>query len=133
MTKEIYLFNPENDMALANFTPYYKAPKEIIRMANDLSVLPSWYAPEGSIIKVNSLLQADLQKRQCPVPELTPQVEWCDTWENAPYRPWGWNPSLLHTLRQSGVNENSLVGRTDPKTSFPIRTPALHRDFTIFY
>ena len=76
MTKEIYLFNPENDMALAYFTPYYKAPKEIIRMANDLSVLPSWYAPEGSIIKVNSLLQADLQKRQCPVPELTPQVEW---------------------------------------------------------
>lgn len=109
MTKEIYLFNPENDMALANFTPYYKAPKEIIRMANDLSVLPSWYAPEGSIIKVNSLLQADLQKRQCPVPELTPQVEWCDTWENAPYRPWGWNPSLLHTLRQSGVNENFLL------------------------
>lgn len=40
MRNEIYLFNPENDMALANFTPYYKAPSEIIRMANDLSVLP---------------------------------------------------------------------------------------------
>ena len=41
MRNEIYLFNPENDMALANFTPYYKAPSEIIRMANDLSVLPA--------------------------------------------------------------------------------------------
>lgn len=39
MRNEIYLFNPENDMALANFTPYYKAPSEIIRMANDLSYL----------------------------------------------------------------------------------------------
>ena len=39
MRNEIYLFNPENDMALANFTPYYKAPSEIIRMANDLSAV----------------------------------------------------------------------------------------------
>ena len=66
MRNEIYLFNPENDMALANFTPYYKAPSEIIRMANDLSVLPAWYAPEGSTIKVDSLSRVSLWREQCP-------------------------------------------------------------------
>ena len=37
MEKAVYYFNPENDMALANFTPYYKAPAEIVRMADELA------------------------------------------------------------------------------------------------
>lgn len=109
MTEEIYLFNPENDMALANFTPYYKAPEEIVHMANDLSVLPAWYAPQNSIIKVDSLLRASLLKEQSPAPELIPQVEWIDSWKDLPYRPWGWNPSLLHTLQTSGVSPKHLL------------------------
>lgn len=109
MIKEIYLFNPENDMALANFTPYYKAPTEIIQMSKDLSVLPAWYAPQGSMIKLDSLSQADLLKEQCPFPELIPQVEWSDSWDNVPYRPWGWNPSLLHALQMAGISSQYLL------------------------
>lgn len=109
MIKEIYLFNPENDMALANFTPYYKAPTEIIQMSKDLSVLPAWYAPQGSMIKLDSLSQADLLKEQCSFPELIPQVEWSDSWDNVPYRPWGWNPSLLHALQMAGISSQYLL------------------------
>jgi hypothetical protein len=109
MIKEIYLFNPENDMALANFTPYYKAPTEITQMSKDLSVLPAWYAPQGNIIKLDSLSQADLLKEQCPFPELIPQVEWSSSWENVPYRPWGWNPSLLHALQMAGISSQYLL------------------------
>ena len=36
-------------------TPYYKVPAEIQRMAADLSVLPAWYAPAGSIVKLPSI------------------------------------------------------------------------------
>lgn len=109
MRNEIYLFNPENDMALANFTPYYKAPSEIIRMANDLSVLPAWYAPEGSMIKVDSLSRVSLWREQCPVSDFLPDVIWSDEWENMPYKPWGWSPSLLYTLRKAGVNDSFLL------------------------
>lgn len=109
MIKEIYLFNPENDMALANFTPHYKAPTEIIQMSKDLSVLPAWYAPQESMIKLDSLSQADLLKEQCPFPELIPQVEWSDSWDNVPYRPWGWNPSLLHALQMAGISSQYLL------------------------
>lgn len=44
MCVEIFYFNPEQDMALANNTPYYKMPAEIGRMADDLAVLPAWFA-----------------------------------------------------------------------------------------
>ena len=40
MASKLYLFNPEHDMALANFTPYYQPPQEIVRMGEDLSYLP---------------------------------------------------------------------------------------------
>lgn len=109
MRNEIYLFNPENDMALANFTPYYKAPSEIIRMANDLSVLPAWYAPEGSTIKVDSLSRVSLWREQCPASDFLPDVIWSAEWGNMPYKPWGWSPSLLYTLRKAGVNDSFLL------------------------
>ena len=54
MSHRLFLFNPDHDMALANFTPYYQPPSEIIRMANDLSVLPLWYAGEGDKVKVDA-------------------------------------------------------------------------------
>lgn len=109
MRNEIYLFNPENDMALANFTPYYKAPSEIIRMANDLSVLPAWYAPEGSTIKVDSLSRVSLWREQCPASDFLSDVIWSAEWGNMPYKPWGWSPSLLYTLRKAGVNDSFLL------------------------
>ena len=109
MRNEIYLFNPENDMALANFTPYYKAPSEIIRMANDLSVLPAWYAPEGSTIKVDSLSRVSLWREQCPASDFLPDVIWSAEWENMLYKPWGWSPSLLYILRKAGVNDSFLL------------------------
>lgn len=40
MKKQLYIFNPWHDMALANFTPYYKVSAEILRMSHDLSFLP---------------------------------------------------------------------------------------------
>ena len=51
---EFYLFNPEHDMALASFSPYYKAPTEIIRMRNDLAGLPVWYASKDAQVWVDS-------------------------------------------------------------------------------
>ena len=38
----LYLFNPENDMALACGDPYYMAPASARRMAAELSMLPAW-------------------------------------------------------------------------------------------
>ena len=53
----LYLFNPENDMALACGDPYYMAPASARRMAAELSVLPAWYAEQGGTVWLDSALR----------------------------------------------------------------------------
>ena len=42
--KSLYIFNPQHDLALANYSPYYHAPKSAITFAHDLALLRLWYA-----------------------------------------------------------------------------------------
>ena len=41
---KLYVFNPDADMALGNNEENYMAPATIRRMAEDLALLPIWYA-----------------------------------------------------------------------------------------
>lgn len=120
MLMTVYLFNPDYDMAMANFTPYYKSPAEIMRMIADLSVLPWWFAEEGSCVKVKnmalvSLLQEQL-KETCRgnidmermLDGLLPRVGWTVEWPSVHYIPWGWTPALVYQLRQESVEEEFL-------------------------
>lgn len=95
MADLLYYFNPDHDMAMANFTPYYKPPAEIARMAADLSVLPAWYADEGAAVKMDSMARV----REWESPLLPAGVEWTDKWLPVPCSPWGWNPALVHALQ----------------------------------
>ena len=108
MEKTIYYFNPENDMALANFTPYYKAPAEIVRMADELAALPAWYAPEGSVVKVRREADIPCWEHLCNGVMPFPQVGWTMDWISSAYVPWGWSPALVHTLSQTGVGSGFL-------------------------
>ena len=63
--KKLYLFNPENDMALASGSPYYMAPASAKKMANDLAMLPAWYADAGSEILVGDSRQVDWLRDGC--------------------------------------------------------------------
>jgi hypothetical protein len=38
--KCLYIFNPENDMALAYGGPYFMPPANALKMAHDLAALP---------------------------------------------------------------------------------------------
>ena len=44
---KLYVFNPDTDMALANNEENYIAPASARRMAQDLALLPIWYAQIG--------------------------------------------------------------------------------------
>lgn len=108
MKETVYLFNPENDMALANFTPYYKVPAEIRQMAADLSVLPAWYAPAGSVVKLPSAEQMPRWEELCNGQMPFPEVRTTALYPSLPWSPWGWSPALVHTLRQAGVSDEVL-------------------------
>lgn len=106
----VYLFNPENDMALASGSPYYMAPANIKKMAADLSALPAWYALPGS-----GVLVSDERRREWMLQEYGTmlEVDWmlevpesCDR-----ICPWGWNPALLRRLGELGVPDGSLLSK----------------------
>ena len=106
--KTLYLFNPENDMALASASPYYMAPSNIKKMAADLSALPAWYAPEGSGVLLADERQRSWMENECRFPL---SMEW--NTGLAPYYikvyPWGWNYALLRWLKESGVSSEALL------------------------
>lgn len=62
-TKKIYIFNPQNDLALASGGINYVAPPFAVQMATDLAVLPAFVAEPGSMLITDSDLDADWLKR----------------------------------------------------------------------
>lgn len=105
----LYLFNPENDMALASGSPYYMAPGSAKKMAADLAVLPVWYAPAGAAVWLPEARQAAWLRGECP---FAAGVEGVTELSEAVYNkvvPWGWSPSLLRRLREAGCPSLSLL------------------------
>lgn len=87
----IYIFNPENDMALADGTAGYTPPATIQQMRRELYWLPNWWAGEGDIVwdgeQKLSLSEGDTVS------------------------PWGWSPALVHQLRGAGVGPEFMPTR----------------------
>lgn len=107
----LYLFNPENDLALANGGKNYTPPPLARTIARDLSTLPLWYATEGeNIICLPSLGYGDslipvlesLGKkcRVCSIASLPDDV--------SAYRPWGWSPEIVHRFLRHGADAELL-------------------------
>lgn len=112
--KTLYLFNPENDMALASASPFYMTPANIRKMATDLSALPAWYAPEGSSVLLGDNRQREWMEKEC---RFSLPVEWAVN--IAPYYikvcPWGWNPALLRRLKEEGVSSEAMLSEEQMK------------------
>ena len=87
----LYIFNPENDMALADGKPGYTPPAQIQQMRRELWWLPQWWAKEGDIVwnGEDRLKLAD----------------------DTQILPWGWSPALRHQLEQAGVQESLLPSK----------------------
>lgn len=108
--KTLYLFNPENDMALAYGGPYYMPPANVRRMANHLSALPMWYALPQSEVWISDTRQIRWMENECPLHLPVKGVETPDIIYNKVY-PWGWSASLVHRLQGQGVSSCALPDR----------------------
>ena len=112
---KFYVFNPEHDMALASFSPHYKAPTEIIRMRNDLSGLSCWYAEEGDRVLVPNEAYRDAFQSQCLASGIVPQgtcitegelITASASVDDSSFSccPWGWDPAFVSGLKKEGVD-----------------------------
>lgn len=108
MKKQLYIFNPWQDMALANFTPYYRVPAEIVRMSNDLSFLPLWYAPDGALIYVADIFTVETFRSQIADFKDFSSERFVSDTVSYEINPWGWSPALVHKLSVGGADISSL-------------------------
>ncbi|OPZ28912.1 MAG: hypothetical protein BWZ00_01209 [Bacteroidetes bacterium ADurb.BinA174] len=107
----MFLFNPDNDLALANFSPNYTPPISAVKIVADLAALPIWYVPNCSRVIADGLRNENyLQQLRKLFPFETSFVSFTDisSFPQEEIIPWGWNPALRKKLLDANVSEEKL-------------------------
>ena len=109
--KEVYLFNPEHDLALAHGAHNYTAPPFARQFRHDLRLLPAWVAPAGSYLAIPDDCSVDEDRRWLQDHHLditpVPIIQIADLGD-CRIQPWGWDATLRHQLLQAGVSPDNL-------------------------
>ena len=108
---DVYLFNPEHDLALAHGAHNYTAPPFARQLRHDLRLLPAWVAPAGSYIAVpdDVPVEEDCRWLSDHHLDVTP-VTFSQIADLGACRihPWGWDAALRYQLLQAGVSPGNL-------------------------
>ena len=107
----IFLFNPEHDLALGNFSPNYTPPASAAAMGDELALLPLWYAQNHPVVAEDRVNRLYLEAVQRLFPDVSSSLfsygEIADLAHHT-IVPWGWNPALRKRLLLQGVQEDRL-------------------------
>ncbi len=101
--RRFFVFNPENEMAIADGSPYYTPPASILKMAEDLAFLPAYYAGERDAVWVRKLPDREFLEEKKALFQVAPALiagENRDSWEAEEFCPWGWSPRMHFLLRR---------------------------------
>ncbi|MCM1319171.1 MAG: hypothetical protein NC217_02180 [Muribaculaceae bacterium] len=131
MAHQIYIFNPDTEMALATGRSSYTPPVPVARFAEQQILLPALYAsPESAII-----VPAHLHGHEHSLPyyeEAMARGMTLCTMESLPEGeivPWGWNLALRQKFLRAGVSEDKLP---TPQQLAKLRELA-HRSLTMHF
>ena len=108
---DVYLFNPEHDLALAHGAHNYTAPPFARQLRHDLRLLPAWVAPAGVYIAVPDDVSIDEDRSWLSDHHLDVMpIAVSEIAELGACRihPWGWDATLRHRLLQAGVARDYL-------------------------
>ena len=110
--QELYIFNPENDLAIANGGTHYMAPPRARSIAYDLSMLPMWYAGLNDYVlcpdadyKYNA---QSLLKHFGLFPDLLLPEEIKQYGNISSIVPWGWSAEIVCRLNRWGIDSYHL-------------------------
>jgi hypothetical protein len=113
---EVYLFNPDNDLALANGDENYMPPLSARKMADDLSLLPAWYASPGALVMCNEKVDETWLQQIKNSLGLSIQLIKEDeiaSRNSLKLCPWGWNATLIKHARLQGFSDDSLPDKEE--------------------
>ena len=111
MEERIYLFNPDNDLALAHGGGHYVSPPFAQKMQADLCVLPMWYAqPQSRVVVENEQMRGwvDDVSRQYQLQVKGILREELSERDAASFCPWGWSGTIKRRLMKNGVSSRLL-------------------------
>lgn len=111
MGSNLYYFNPDTELALANGRGVFTPPKQVLAFMDNLSLLPALYAPESSCILVSDRLEGELTR--LPYHDIARErgmniVSFSNLDHDDKVFPWGWNHSLRACLARHGVRPELL-------------------------
>jgi hypothetical protein len=110
----VYLFNPENDLALAFGGENYTAPPFAARLRHDLRLLPVWIAPPGSLVlcdeRAHRTWLAVMHRRFGIDVKAVSSQELSDL-HDCRYQPWGWSLDIRKKLLDLGADADCLPSR----------------------
>lgn len=109
--KDVYLFNPEHDLALAHGAHNYTAPPFARQFRHDLRLLPAWVAPADSYIAIPDDCSIDEDSRWLHDRHLdiTPiHISKVADLGSCCIHPWGWDATLRYQLLQAGISPDYL-------------------------
>lgn len=105
---KLHIFNPENDLALADGNSNYCPPPMARAISRDLAALPLWYAAECDSVLVPSNIHLEYAMRMsqnftiaaaCMAPPLQQMTA---------VAPWGWSAQMKRRFKDMGVNDSLL-------------------------
>lgn len=105
---KIHIFNPENDLALADGNSNYCPPPAARAIARDLAALPLWFAASDDCVLVPShehLAYAANMLEYFTLPTAAVQPSLAHITAVAP---WGWSAQMRRRLQAMGVDDSLL-------------------------
>lgn len=102
MSRNIYYFNPENDLALANGGLNYTAPPRATQLRHDLRLLPAWLATAGDLVLCDDRCDHDWLSAQGLEVDIVTPAE-LGRLTDARLVPWGWSRATRRTLQHLGA------------------------------
>ena len=103
----LYYFNPDHDLALANGNAHFQAPESAMSFADDLSLLPCWFAEEvASEVLSDQEFTEELNVLGLDVATIPLFSK--DKIEEFKVEPWGWDMAVRKFFLNNGVSEKLL-------------------------
>ena len=105
----LFLFNPENDLALAHGKAQYTAPPNAQLLHNAGAMLPIWNCYEGDSILAYNINKEwiEFQQQLFEIPNIS------HTGNNiTELSPWGWSQNTCRQFTEYGVNHSLIPNET---------------------
>lgn len=105
----LFLFNPENDLALAHGKAQYTPPPNALLLHNAGAMLPIWICNEGDSVLAHNINTEWLQSQQQLFD--VPNIE-CTSNNISELSPWGWSLNTCRQFSEYSINPSLLPSET---------------------